>query len=73
MRYELPDWALASDDAGRTFVRQIRNILLIESDWTQLPDAPVNAQQWANYRESLRDFPSQWTPAETVEFPEQPA
>ena len=28
------------------------------SDWTQLPDAPGNAQSWAIYRQELRDLPS---------------
>ena len=37
-------------------VRQERNVILASSDWTQLPDAPVNATAWAEYRQALRDI-----------------
>lgn len=37
-------------------VRTERNQKLAESDWTQLPDAPVDQQAWAAYRQSLRDL-----------------
>lgn len=40
-------------------VRQNRNILLSESDWTQLPDAPVDKTLWAVYRQQLRDVTAQ--------------
>lgn len=39
-----------------------RNIRLLETDWTQLPDVPLTAEQksaWATYRQALRDVPSQ--------------
>ena len=53
-------------------MRLHRNRLLAESDWTQLPDTPIDRQAWANYRQALRDFPATWTPASTVNFPERP-
>ena len=53
-------------------MRLHRNRLLAESDWTQLPDTPIDRQAWANYRQPLRDFPATWTPAPTVNFPERP-
>ena len=37
-------------------VRTERNQKLAESDWTQLPDAPVDQQAWAAYRQLLRDL-----------------
>ena len=49
-----------------------RDKLLVESDWTQVADAPVDKQAWATYRQALRDFPSTWVPSETVEFPDTP-
>ena len=49
-----------------------RNRLLAESDWTQLPDATVDRNAWAAYRQALRDFPATWTPGPTVTFPEAP-
>jgi hypothetical protein len=43
---------------GLELLRAERNRLLAESDWTQLPDAPVNKEAWAQYRQLLRDLPS---------------
>lgn len=53
-------------------MRFARNGLLTASDWTQLPDAPVNQQEWATYRQTLRDFPSTWTAGQTADFPDTP-
>jgi hypothetical protein len=46
-------------DALRAAVRADRNARLAACDWTQLADAPVNALAWAQYRQALRDVPSQ--------------
>lgn len=40
-------------------VLQKRQALLINTDWTQLPDAPVDKQAWAAYRQHLRDITQQ--------------
>ena len=40
-------------------VREQRNKLLSESDWTQLTDAPVDSVAWAVYRQTLRDITKQ--------------
>ena len=40
-------------------LRRERNIKLAMSDWTQLPDSPLNEEQkaaWAEYRQALRDI-----------------
>jgi hypothetical protein len=39
-------------------MREERNRLLADSDFSQLPDAPVNRNEWATYRQALRDLPS---------------
>lgn len=44
---------------------------LKQTDWTQLPDAPVNAQAWASYRQELRDLPTASDFA-NAELPERP-
>ena len=43
-------------------VRAERNKRLADCDWTQLPDAPVDAAAWASYRQELRDITSQPDP-----------
>ena len=40
-------------------VREKRDLLLQASDWTQLVDAPVDREAWADYRQALRDLPEQ--------------
>lgn len=49
-----------------------RNNELVLTDWTQLPDAPVDKQLWADYRQALRDLPEQGGQAEEAVFPEKP-
>ncbi len=65
------------NDATRiSDMRDARNILLVESDFTQLSDSPLSdskKQEWATYRQALRDFPASWTPADTANFPDQPS
>ena len=56
-------------------MRNHRNRLLAESDWSQMADSPLSdaqRQAWATYRQALRDFPSTWTPAPIADFPEPP-
>ena len=52
--------------------RAYRNTLLSECDWTQLQDAPVNQQAWANYRQALRDVTTQAGFPWDIEWPEKP-
>ena len=53
-------------------MRQIRNGLLLASDWTQLPDATCDREAWATYRQALRDFPASWTESTEADFPDTP-
>lgn len=62
-------------EALATSVRQQRNTLLAESDWTQLADSPLDADgklAWALYRESLRMIPQQEGFPEAVNWPPKP-
>ena len=57
-------------------MRMFRDSLLAQSDWTQNADSPLSdskKQEWATYRQALRDFPASWTPADTANFPDQPS
>ncbi len=53
-------------------VRSLRNKLLQESDWTQLEDSVVDKVAWAEYRQALRDLPTQSDDAEEIVFPNKP-
>jgi hypothetical protein len=53
-----------------------RNALLYKSDWTQLPNGPLTSeaqQQWAVYRQQLRDITSQSGYPFNVVWPIPPA
>lgn len=50
----------------------IRNSMLLECDWTQLPDAPVNHAEWATYRQELRDITTQVGFPNNVVWPTKP-
>jgi hypothetical protein len=53
-------------------VRAQRNQLLAECDWTQLPDAPVDATAWSLYRQALRDITKQPGFPTSVTWPVKP-
>jgi hypothetical protein len=54
-------------------VREQRNQLLQESDWTQLPDVPLSTKEsWATYRQQLRDVTTQPDPF-NITWPTAPA
>ena len=62
--------ALPTDVVAKQ-VRQKRNGLLKQSDWSQLPDANVDKTVWATYRQALRDLPSQ-KDFPNIEMPTKP-
>ena len=75
--------ALASAFAQSTIlnwtkVSLMRNFLLMDSDWTQLGDAPISTEdkaKWVTYRQKLRDIPQDQKviAANSVLFPITPA
>ena len=60
-------------------VRALRDNLLSESDWTQLPDSPLTDSkktEWATYRQTLRDIPSSQssvTDKSNITWPTEPS
>ena len=58
------------NDTKWVMVRTERNHRLMMCDWTQLPDAPVDAAAWAIYRQALRDITDQTDPFNII-CPEQ--
>lgn len=56
-------------------IRTVRDKLLQECDWTQLPDANLTADDrldWAAYRQSLRDLPQAFEQPGDVILPRKP-
>jgi hypothetical protein len=53
-------------------VKSKRNDLLSKSDWTQLPDSGADKQQWAVYRQALREVSSQAGFPFNVVWPSKP-
>ena len=49
-----------------------RNNRLSSSDWTQLPDSPVDQAAWAKYRRELRDLPDITVDPSNPVWPEPP-
>lgn len=64
--------ATAKADTQWGIIRIERNTKLIASDWTQVADAPVDAAEWATYRQALRDITNQTNPFNIV-WPTVPA
>lgn len=65
----------AKTDAAARSVRNQRNRLLAESDWTQVDDTPLTntaKQEWAIYRQALRDITKQDGFPASITWPVQP-
>jgi hypothetical protein len=45
-------------DTSPSSFKKWRSLKLQESDWMMLPDTPTISTEWANYRQSLRDIPT---------------
>lgn len=57
--YNTKQWVPDPTEADNA-ARMQRNSLLQASDWTQLPDVPLETKQaWATYRQALRDITTQ--------------
>jgi hypothetical protein len=51
-------------------IRQYRNALLAQSDWTQMPDAQLTdakKAEWITYRQALRDIPETYSDATSLD------
>ncbi len=71
---ELNDRAAVAD-LDFSMVRSQRNNMLSVCDWTQLADASLGAhtaEEWATYRQELRDIPATYSKVSEVVFPDDP-
>lgn len=56
-------------------VRKNRDDIIVFTDWTQIPDAPLSADkkaEFATYRQALRDIPQNVGNPDDVVWPEKP-
>jgi hypothetical protein len=58
--------------AAELELRQQRDAILYSTDWTQVPDAPVDREAWAAYRQALRDLPGNTTDPFNPVWPNKP-
>jgi len=67
--------ALAADEAKTRQMRQQRDSLLTQCDWTQLSDSPLSETkktEWQAYRQTLRDLPANITDIDNIVWPTKP-
>jgi hypothetical protein len=74
---ELQDIAdrVAAADLDFQMVRSERDGKLASSDWTQIADAALGdhtAEEWATYRQELRDLPAGFSKVSEVVWPDDP-
>ena len=65
----------AAQDLDFSHIRAQRNGRLAGCDWTQIADAALGshtAEEWATYRQELRDLPGGFTKVSEVVWPDDP-
>ena len=73
------DYNLVKENFGTDYIsalRHMRNVLLRESDWTQLTDSPLTDSkktEWKTYRQNLRDLPASESDPENPTWPTMPS
>lgn len=72
---DIPEDQLVAETIKKAWreLRLSRRRLLSNSDWTQVPDTPVDSAAWAVYRQQLRDLPANTTDPRNVVWPEPPS
>ena len=69
------DARAAAQDLDFSHIRAQRNGMLAGCDWTQIADAALGshtAEEWATYRQELRDLPGGFTKVSEVVWPDDP-
>jgi hypothetical protein len=67
------EWLAGADTRKSAKIREERNAKLIETDWTQAADVPQSVKDnYAPYRQALRDVPTQSGFPNQVVWPTQP-
>lgn len=71
--FHTPQHGEPDESAAWTVLRQTRNQILADSDWTVLADSPTSTAAWKTYRQQLRDLPANTTDPFNVVWPTPPA
>ena len=67
------EWLAGADIRKAAKVREERNEKLAATDWTQAADVPQSIKDnYASYRQALRDLPTQTGFPWTITWPTQP-
>jgi hypothetical protein len=61
-----------SNDLYLARLRYWRNNELANTDWTQISDSPVDKEEWALYRQALRELPESSPNPKMIELPNKP-
>jgi hypothetical protein len=71
----IPGWdnEVVSDELHLARLRSWRDSELVKTDFSQLPDSPVDKSAWAEYRQLLRDLPKQNKNPQLIVIPIRPA
>ena len=71
---DIPADVIEQEQIAKAWVELLnaRNSLLQSTDWTQVPDAPVDQQAWATYRQELRDLPDNTEDPRNPVWPTKP-
>ncbi|MGR3968800.1 tail fiber assembly protein [Shewanella sp. 1180_01] len=62
-------------DSQLEVIRNRRDLLIVDTDWTQFADSPLSAElkdKYAVYRQALRDMPQQYIDTGTIVWPVKP-
>lgn len=74
---EQGNWIFTENEEQKSIfwrdLREFRNKYLAECDWTQLPDATVDKEAWATYRQALRNLPANTVDPAMPNWPEKPS
>jgi len=65
------EWAAGANDRAAAEVRKERDEKLSATDWRASSDLTMSTE-WANYRQALRDVPSQAGFPNTITWPTEP-
>ena len=53
-------------------IREKRNQLLADTDWSAMPDSPAMSDAMTAYRKALRDYPATYTADTSAAWPTKP-